>query len=389
MSVAASETSSAILSQPLFRPPNLESVDMKLLWFYTTATAKSFSVDAGGPNDVDDILKVRMVQIAFDTPFLMDSLFALSCLHLQSLDQDCESNRALAYRARSYEGYRRAVEQADPKTFPALIANSLLLTALSSANFRDKHAKDLYIIDWMVVWRGIGLMIDLMGIETLLRSGMAQLFYRAPLDLDESASSIPNHLLFMVSSIKPDDIDYPDVQAYYETLKYLGSLFLHLREGTNPIMNLRIITWFTFIPREFAKLARERRPRALIILAHYAAFTKIPQSVWWLQGVGDRTLSDICNRLGPAWQHLLLMPQMVRHVEGEIPVARILLEDNDWMPPVRSPWWNSTLPATWVDDAGRPLRWDEDLKRTVLANPTKDGNNEPLSNDEPLTWHCT
>lgn len=377
MSVIMSETSS-VLTQPLFRPPNLESVDMKLLWFYTTTTANSFSTDAGGPNDVDDILKVRVVQIAFETPFLMDSLFALSCLHLQTMKQDCDPNRALAYRARSFEGYRRAVEKADPKTFPAMIANSLLLTALSSATFRDKDAKDLFIIDWMIVWRGIGLMIDMISVEALLGSGMAQLFYRPPIDLEKSAAAIPNHLLFMISSIKPGDIDYPDVQDYYETLKYLGSLFLYLRQGICSIMNLRIVTWFTFIPRPFLELARALRPRALVILAHYAAFTKIPQSIWWLQGIGARTLGDICPRLGPEWQHLLLMPQMVRHVEGALPVARILLEDNDWEPPTTRPPWNTILPPTWVDDAGRPLRWDEDRKETVLID---------IEDEEPLTWH--
>lgn len=316
-----------------------------------------------------------MVQFAFETPFLMDSLFALSCLHLQSLDQDCDQNRALAYRARSFEGYRKAVEEAKPETFPALIANSLFLTALSSQVFREDESKELYIIDWMVVWRGIGLIIELMGVQNLFTSGVAELFYRPPIDLDKSAASIPNHLLFMISSIKPGDIDYPDVQTYYETLKYLGSLYQGLREGFGAVLNLRIITWFTFVPKPFIQIARERRPRALIIIAHYVAFIKMVTSVWWLEGIGDRSIDDITKYLDAQWQYMLVIPQLAREVQSELAVARILLEDPEWVPPATTNvWWTSVAPLAWVDDVGRRVRWKEDEKKLVIMDPKSPGD---------------
>ncbi|CAM1509208.1 Fc.00g029470.m01.CDS01 [Cosmosporella sp. VM-42] len=372
-----------VVSEPMFRPPNVDAVDMKLLWFYTTATASSFSVDAGGPNPVDNILKVKMVQVAFNIPFLMDSLFALSCLHLQSLDQDCDPGRALAYRARSFEGYRRAVEEAKPETFPALIANSLFLTALSSQVFREDETKELYIIDWMIVWRGIGLMVEMMGVDSLFNSGMSELFYRPPIDLEKAAAAIPNYLLFMVSSIKPDDIDYPHVDTYYDTLKYLGSLYSNLKEGLGPIMNLRIITWFTFLPREFVQLSRERRPRALVIIAHYVAFIKVVQGVWWLEGVGDRSLDDITKYLGTEWHHLFAVPRMARNVQGELPVSRIILEDRSWEPPKpKSLFFDSNAPIALVDDEGRRVEWTPNDKKLVVLD-----SNTPGQAGQPAYWH--
>ncbi|KAF7552295.1 hypothetical protein G7046_g7456 [Stylonectria norvegica] len=369
-----------LVSEPLFHPGSIDTVDMRLLWFYTTATATSFSVDAGGHTPVEDILKVRMVQIAFETPFLMDSLFALSSLHLQSLKQDYDPGRALAYRVRSFAGYRKAVEEAKPEDFPALVANSLFLTALSSQVFRDDDSKELYIIDWMIVWRGIGLITELMGHERLFAAGLADLFYRPPINLDEAAAAIPNHLLFMVSSIKPDDVDYPDIDTYYETLKYLGSLYYNLKKGLGSIMNLRIITWFTFLPREFVQLGRERRPRALIIIAHYVAFIKIVQNVWWMDGVGDRSLADICNYLSAEWQHLLLVPQMARHVQGELPIARIILGNPDWKSPQpTSAWVDGNYPIALMDDAGRRIKWMPDEKKLVLL--------DPRAPDSPPQWN--
>lgn len=361
-SIAAPPGSSnevTIISEPMFRPAFAnDEFDMRLLWFYTTATCSSFSVECGYHRPVETVMRTRIVQHAFQTPFLMQSLFALSSLHLQNLNQKIDQNRALAYRATSFEGYRKGVEEASPETFPALIANSLLLTALSSQVFRDPDGKDLYIIDWMVVWRGIGLMINFLGVDKLVSSHLSSLFYRPPIDLDASTYSIPNQLLFMVSSMSTDDIDYPDTQTYYATLKYIGALYYNLNLGLSPIMNLRIITWLTFIPREFVELARQKRPRALIILAYYAVFLKIASSIWWLKGIGQRTLRDICRHLSPEWSHFLKDPMLAINIEDPFDLARVVLQDPEW----RSPSWpepeDETLneairDLSWVDNSGR------------------------------------
>ncbi|KAL6866324.1 hypothetical protein ACO1O0_002432 [Amphichorda felina] len=349
-----------VIAEPLFRPPQAkDELDMCLLWFYTTATCSSFSVEGGGYNrPVETTMRTRIVQHAFQHPFLMDSIFALSSLHLQSLGQKVNHNRSLAYRATSFEGYRRAVQEANPETYPALIANALILTALSSQSFREPDAKDLFIIDWMIVWNGIGVIINVIGFEKLVKSGLDCLFYRPPIDLDTSAYSIPNQLLYMISSMTIDDADYPDSQTYYDTLKYLGSLYYSLNEGLNPIMTLRIITWFTFVPDKFLDLGRQKRPRALVILAYYAVFLKIGNSIWWLKGIGQRSLRDICRHLGPEWSHLLKIPMLAISTDDPFDIARLVLEDPEWT----SPSWpkpedenlNEALGnLSWVDDLGR------------------------------------
>lgn len=305
-------------------------------------------------------MRTRLVQHAFETPFLMQSLFALSALHLQSLKQEVDPQRALRYRATSFEGYRRAVQEGDPKTFPALIGNSLLLTALSSQAFREPDGKDLYIIDWMIVWQGIGLMIHMMGFNRLVKSGLDTLFYRPPPDLDESSYKIPSHLLFMISTIPPDDPEYADVQTYIDTLKYLGALYHSLAFGLNPIMNLRIITWLTFIPRQFAELGRELRPRCLVILAHYAVFLKIADGIWWLRGIGHRTLRDITRHLGSAWSDLIQVPMLAMAIDDHVELARLLLDDPEWTSPT---WPAPTDEAlnmaindlTWVNNDGQKV----------------------------------
>ncbi|KAF5604918.1 sterol regulatory element-binding ECM22 [Fusarium subglutinans] len=354
---------------PAFRHGQMDVTDMKLLWFYTSSTSTSFSVDQGPSNPINEVLRNRMVQVAFENPFLMDSLFGLASLHMQSLQLSHDPARALTYRARSFEGYRLAVEKAQPETFPALLANSLLLTALSSQNFRDEDGKKLYLIDWMIVWRGIGLVIDLMGVEKLIDSGLYCLFNRPSVDVEQATNHIPACLVSMLNSIEPSDPDFLNVETYYETLQFLGSLYQNLHDGFGPIMMLRIITWFTFVPRNFVQLARELRPRALIILAYYAAFLKFPSDVWWIKNVGNRSLRDLCEHIGPEWQQYLLVPHMARLVEGELELGRVLFEDPNWSPQKpNSLRLDPTASVTLVDEKGRRVEWIPAEKKLVLMD---------------------
>lgn len=332
-------------------------------------------------------MRTKLVQHAFCTPFLLHSLFALSSLHLQTLGQEVDSSRALTYRAKAYQGYRKAVEESRPEDFPGLMANSLILTALSSQNFRDPEGKPLYIVDWMVVWRGIGIMIKLMGLRHLTESGLGNLFYRPHMDLIKASQFIPTQLLYMVSSIPPDDIDFADMETYFNSLNYLGTLYMHLRsDGLNPIMKLRVITWLTFIPARLVEMAQEKRPRVLIILAYYAMFLKLNISVWWIRGIGQRTLFDISVYLGgdPQWSELLRLPMQTTGIDDELGLCHAILGDPSWVDPFKlstlDPAFDLTTQAsinalTWVDNAGRKVMvQDNDM---VLVDRSVD-NAEPI-----------
>ncbi|UKZ81098.1 hypothetical protein TrVFT333_008866 [Trichoderma virens FT-333] len=275
-------------------------------------------------------MRSLLVRYGSESPFLLDSIFALASLHMQRLNQRFDPKRALAYRVKSLAGYRKAIEEANPGDFPALLANSLLLTALSSENFREPDGAHLYILDWLVVWKGITLVIDLVSKPTVVESGLKSLFYRPPTDVVKSATFIPRQLLLLVSSITPSDPDYSYSEAYIETLKYLGSLYMDLVQGPSSMMSLRIITIFTFLPTKFIDVARMSRPRALIILAYFATFFKLVQrEVWWLEGVGDRTIRDICGHLDLEWQDFLQVPCAALDAQGRKQLSKIILEDTE------------------------------------------------------------
>jgi hypothetical protein len=215
-----------VIAEPLFMPEQTSDlIDMKMLWFYTTYSFQSFSINAGRSPTIDYALKVKIVEHAFRSPFLMETLKALSALHLRTLNQPVPNHKLIAYQAHAFQGYRNAIETANPKDFPALLGCSLFTIAMSSQTFRDPNGKRLFIVDWIAMWRGIGLIIELISPQAVQDSGLATIFYRPPIDMEKSAQYIPNNLLFMVTSIKYGDADYEYQKEYYELLKYLGSLY--------------------------------------------------------------------------------------------------------------------------------------------------------------------
>lgn len=207
------------------------------------------------------------------------------------------------------------------------------------------------------------------------------------MDLAQASQFIPDHLLYMVSSIPPDDIDFVEMETYFSTLNYLGTLYMYLRrEGVSPVMKLRVITWLTFVPPRLVELAQEKRPRVLIILAYYAVFLKLVSSVWWIRGIGQRTLLDIGIHLGgdPQWAELLRIPLYCTSIDNELGICRAILEDPTWADPFQvaaqdipfDPVTQASINAlSWVDNTGRRIMVQDD--NMVLVDRT-------LADDEPI-----
>ncbi|KJZ74982.1 hypothetical protein HIM_05468 [Hirsutella minnesotensis 3608] len=352
------------------RPAIFDQEDMRLLWFYTAVTCDCVATPYDKERSIEVAVRTTITRYALETPFLMHSIFALSSMHMQSLQQVVDHQRALYYRVKSFEGYRKAVKEAKPETYPALLANAIILLIVTTQHFREPNSEPLYIIQWLQVWRGAGLIAGLTGLSSIFLAGLEPIFYRPSIDFGTAAAAVPSHLASMIIGIRPDNPDFPHIKCYYDTLQYLGSLYSGLRKGQSTVMTLRILTWFSFVPCQFVELTRLRCPRALVIIAHYTAFLKILDSLWFMTGVGDRSLRDLCNYLGHQWDSVLRMPLQVLEVTDPNQIAAIVLEDLDVglrgspLPKMSEVDWTE---VGMVDDAGQRLRYDFSRGDYVVA----------------------
>lgn len=312
------------LSSAHFGP--VDYVDMKVLWFYTSATCKSLSGQGTDQQPLQETLQNAVVQSAFETPFLMSTLLALTSLHMKSLGQDVGTKKALHYCGMAFEGHRKAIATAHPKTYGALLTNALLLSLLSSPTLRRTGEPRILLIDWLLMWRGLSSVFTITGSECIESNGLDALFSRPEVQPHATSAAVPKELLVMLSRVTADDEEFSDVRTYYETLRCLGSLYHHLFEhGIDNMMVMRIATWFTLVPASFTVLARAERPRAMVILAHYAAFLKLADSFWWLTGVGDSTIYDIWQNLRSEWHEHIQLPIGVMGVDGKEEACCLLL----------------------------------------------------------------
>ena len=354
-----------VVVEPMYIPADRNLNDMRLMWHYTASTYTSLSSWTGFEPRVARLLRVNLLEYAFHTPFLMDGLLGLTAMHMNYLERpDTPTRLASMYRARAMAGYRKAIEEADPKTFPALLVSSLVICGLSSAEFRGPDAKPLYVLDWMTVWRGIGLIIQLTKLPAVAESGLAVLFYRPEIDLDASATYVPSNLLFMVSSIPASDPDFPHMDTYYTALKFLGSLYRELTDnGFGPILDLRIIVFLSFTSLEFLELARAHRPRAAIIVAHYLVFLKLVGAVWWMSDIPDREIKNVADLVGPGPGGLsgfMRVPRAALKMTEAQELARLLLNNHEWQPPAEEKVEQPAWPVrSFVDNTGMPMKLPE------------------------------
>ncbi|KAK2612846.1 hypothetical protein QQS21_001126 [Conoideocrella luteorostrata] len=347
--------------RPALADPNL--IDKIAIWFFRTHTSSSFSIEGGTSKPTQELMRNEVLNHAFNCKFLFQSVMALSCLHYKSstgydLGGPMRKNY---YQAGAMYEYKKAIEAADPKTFGALLGNSLLITAITAENFREPDGPDLYILHWLLIWRGIRVIVQRIQQDAFLSSGLARLFRRPSIDLQEAASYAPMKLKNLITAIHPQDPEFPHKTTYFKGLQYLGSLYQNLRKrGFGAVMTLRIITWFTFLPSNLVELFREKQKHALVILAHYVVFLKLAPHVWWLDGVGCRSLQDICVYLGPAWYGVLDVPMRTVVTKDPVAIARILLENPSWEPPrLPTDVWDETQERevqqlSLVDDEGNP-----------------------------------
>lgn len=378
-------TELVMVAEPSIGLAGADEYDMRLLWFYTNETYASVSVEAGRIPYVDGILRSQIVRFAFQSPFLMDCILGLSAMHMQSLNMKVPMSKAITYRARAFSGYRRAIESARPRDYPALLATSILLCALSSELFREPDMRPLYIIDWMVVWRGIGLIMEVVPTEALFSSGLDKLFSRPAFNINQAALYVPSNLLSMITSIKEDDDDFPYVDAYYGALKFLGGLYLELEIGFSVVLSLRIMTFYTFLPKPFIELGRKHRPRALVILAHHLVFLKMIENVWWLVGIADRGIQDILDHVGPEWRSLLGVPRAALGLYDKVELARLIESNHAWRPAeideIASHPDPNSRKYTMVNNVGEEVVYDKKRGWVPLVTSTVQGGDSSCSHE--------
>jgi hypothetical protein len=277
---------------------------------------------------MDSIFESVLPYLAFENDFLMNGILGIASLHMQRMlpDPTLARQQTSLYRAKSFSGFRDALTRLDPQgnSYEAALLMSVMIVILTSKDYSDDG--ELTIIRWLGLYQGLGTIMNLRTYPNVMETSVAPVFQRE-LTILQTIPVIPTVLMDMVASIDVCDPEFGALESYCATLDAMAKLFASLREdGLTVPLFVRLVSWASWLNEEFVGYAKERRPRALVILAWYLAFLKLLKGCWWIEGMSDPEIEAISKSLGPEWQVYLDVPLKVRETDDSVEIATLLLQ---------------------------------------------------------------
>lgn len=129
---------------------------------------------------------------------------------------------------------------------------------------------------------------------------------------DEIRPRMPNMSRLVVQSLRRQneietlrDPNHEKV-TYSEAIEFLSSSLEQLMNGGEP--KDFAFCWCFHVPVRFPELVAERKPFALVILAHYAVVLHHLRDSWWMGDWGIRILKQVVDELDAEWRELIRWP---------------------------------------------------------------------------------
>lgn len=122
-----------------------------------------------------------------------------------------------------------------------------------------------------------------------------------------------NELLYLLRRQEPHELEEEwDDEVYYvykRTLSCLGCIWKHRFDHSPPPgLSRRLILFPMIVDAQFVDYVAQKRPRALIIMAHYFTLLALHRSLWYIGDTGLREARAIAAELPPEWQGMLIQP---------------------------------------------------------------------------------
>ncbi|KAH8832020.1 hypothetical protein DL96DRAFT_1812760 [Flagelloscypha sp. PMI_526] len=313
-------------------PPLVEfrKIDLELMHHWSTSTLQTFVPDVPLTRHGFQVLLPRL---ALEHDFLLHTIFALSSLHLHTCRPSEDYLRlAKMHCQRAILGLHK-VGDSVPQEFIFLANLPISIYWLASPSWTansQSGTPDLF--DWFPVartfmrrlgpyWEGVcnGIIADSQILpEDLTKEHKPPTFSLFPY-------IVGNIHREEVCPFDPEELVDPKVVSCYHHLIEKLSCMWNVFMNSN-LQNTAIFLFPAGVRDEFLELFLQKRPRALILVAHYCALLSQFGSVWWYGE--DRARSDIqriLSLLDSKWLPWMEYPLTVLQME-EGTIDRRLIE---------------------------------------------------------------
>jgi hypothetical protein len=285
-------------------------MDLELLHNYSTSTCMTIATTPS----VQTYMRINVPRMGFSHPLVLHAVLAISALHLAHFKK---GDSKAVYRNEAEYHYETALRLATAElqdinkdNYPSLYVFaslcSLLILAMGPAPGNFLLFTNDVIAEWSVMFRGFRGMRHILECDY----GLLQNDDLAPLSkLSINQMNLPpsnnEHLEELRDMILATASDDPDLHLYITTLKNLSESF-PIRQ-TQPCPQL-VFVWLYRLSDEFVLCLQQRKPIALVILAHIVVLLNDLSSFWWIGGWIDHIMSEVYAALTEEYRTWMRWP---------------------------------------------------------------------------------
>jgi Fungal Zn(2)-Cys(6) binuclear cluster domain len=270
------------------------------------------------PPGLDAMVPIFLRQ-GLTTPYLMDEILAYTAAHKSTLSKETRLfyiTEATRLQTRALTLYNGAKPEVSDETclpmflFASLLGHHLLFDLYDSPN--DLGA----ILDGLT--RSIGVH---RGISAIARSSWPRFsedlqnqFLQTCVREGYPTNSISQgECESLLKRLDASELSLSAIAVHRQAAELLQSLFdnhgytFSFKKG-----NLAAVQdWLIGISAEYIQCLNQRRPEALVVLAHYAVFLHRGAQYWFIGDLGRRLIHLINGHLGPLWADWLQWPSQI------------------------------------------------------------------------------
>jgi hypothetical protein len=250
---------------------------------------------------------------ALAAPFVMDELLAVSAQHLSTTHPSLrDPYRRLGFdlQTRALAGFKLAAEDSSRQSlvgrflFSSLVA-LFTMAAMAASPCHDFGELVVRFVEFLCVTRGVRIVGD--GAWAALYASELGEIFRSFSNYEEYDEPLPPLLSGVALMLQRPDLDAASVQACAEAARALGFIQKQLESPTSWGVHA-VMAWTSFVDPAFTQLLADRKPEALVVLAHYAILLHPHRRFWVFQDLGDNLIAGIAHSVGAGWLPYLAKP---------------------------------------------------------------------------------
>lgn len=315
-------------------------LELKLLYLYMTNTGWTVSIPSSGPTSERsrEIWVSEMPGLALKHDSLLYAIYCITAMHLSKMEplnvealEACNTYFCLAIRTHRQEVNRLHKDNADAALLTASVIRLCALVIMQDRELTQYTPPT----EWLLITKEAGFVFvesypfvrddpsslsrEILENNQELTANGAVFTGKKPWDL-EIAFSVKDpeclaHLLERNQDHEQDEPWNADIEEVYrKVISFIGTTMSAVESEKNSGDVLRLLVLFPILTQKlFIDLVSERRPRALVLLAHYFALLVPFREIWWVGDIGRREIKGIESALPVGWH---------RHMDWPLEIVR-------------------------------------------------------------------